>query len=107
MAEHINTTEEEQVRLLKCIGEANRLRILKNIINEEKCVTDIVNAIGKEQSLISHHLKHLKDCNIVVAQQRAKKIYYSLSHPRLAEIITQSEKLVKELPICQEKEGNE
>jgi DNA-binding transcriptional ArsR family regulator len=107
MSEHINITEEEQARLLKCIGEVNRLRILKEILNEERCVTDIVNAIGKEQSLISHHLKHLKDCNIVVTQHRAKKIYYRLSHPRLGKIITQSEQLVKELPICQEKECNE
>ena len=96
-----NNIADEQVRFLKCIGEVTRLRILKYIIDEEKCVTDIVNAIGKEQSLVSHHLKHLKECNIVVARQRAKKTYYSLSHPRLAEIINQGEILIKELPICQ------
>ena len=93
--------EDEQIRFLRCIGEANRLRILKYLTNGEKCVGDIVNAVGKEQSLVSHHLKSLKDCNIVLATQKAKKIYYSLVDPRLAEIILQTEALVKELPLCQ------
>jgi len=103
----IHNIEEEQVKFLRCIGEATRLRILKYIVDGEKCVTDIVNAVGKEQSLVSHHLKHLKDCNIVIARQKAQKTYYSLAHHRLAEIIIQSESLVKELPICQEKDCNE
>ncbi|UCG55349.1 MAG: helix-turn-helix transcriptional regulator [Dehalococcoidia bacterium] len=100
----INNIEEEQVKFLRCIGEATRLQILKYIINEEKCVTDIVNAIGKEQSLISHHLKHLKECNIVTKRRKAKKAYYSLSHPKLTEIIIQSANIVNELPLCKEKE---
>ncbi len=103
----IHNKTEEQVKFLRCIGEATRLRILKYIIDEEKCVTDIVNAVGKEQSLVSHHLKYLKDCNIVIARQKAQKTYYSLSHHRLAGIIIQSESLVKELPICQEKKCND
>ena len=95
------SSEDDQVRFLRCIGEVNRLRILKYLTTGEKCVGDIVNAVGKEQSLISHHLKSLKDCNIVLATQRAKKIYYSLADPRLAELVLQAEALVKELPLCQ------
>jgi ArsR family transcriptional regulator len=93
--------EDDQVRFLKCIGEANRLRILKYLTSGEKCVGDIVTTIDREQSLVSHHLKSLKDCNIVQATQKAKKIYYSIADPRLAEIILQTEALVKELPLCQ------
>ena len=93
--------EDGQARFLRCIGEATRLRILRHLISGEKCVTDIVSAIGKEQSLVSHHLKSLKDCNIVLTTQKAQKIYYSLSDPRLAEIILQTEFMVKELPLCQ------
>jgi DNA-binding transcriptional ArsR family regulator len=93
--------EDEQARFLRCIGEATRLRILKHLISGEKCVTDIISAIGKEQSLISHHLKSLKDCNIVLTTQKAQKIYYSLADPRLAEIILQTESMIKELPLCQ------
>ncbi len=96
--------EEEQVRFLKCVGEPCRLRILKYLSSGEKCVTEIVENVGKEQSLVSHHLKSLKNCNIVLAKQKAQKIYYRLADPRLADIILQSESLVKQLPLCQTKE---
>ena len=92
--------ENNQAKFLRCIGEATRLRILRYLINGEKCVTDIVSSVGKEQSLVSHHLKSLKDCNIVLTTQKAQKIYYSLADPRLAEIILQTESMVKELPLC-------
>ena len=95
------TLEEEQAKFLRCIGEATRLRILKHLIDGEKCVNEIISCTGKEQSLVSHHLKSLKDCNIVLATQKAQKIYYKLADPRLVEIILRSESLVKELPLCQ------
>ena len=93
--------EDDQARFFKCIGEPTRLRILKHLISGEKCVTDIVSATGKEQSLVSHHLKSLKDCKIVLKTQKAQKIYYSLVDTRLAEIVLQTEFMIRERPLCQ------
>jgi len=95
------TIEDNQARLLKCIGEPTRLRILKLLAGGEKCVGEIVEALDKEQSLVSHHLRALKDCNIVVVRQEAQKIFYKLADPRLAELVLKSEALMKELPLCQ------
>lgn len=97
-------TEDDQARFLKCIGEPNRLRILKVLVDNERSVGEIVEAISKEQSLVSHHLKALKNCNIVVARQKAQRIYYKLADPKLARLIIMSESLVKELPLCQTEE---
>ena len=95
------TNEEEQARFLRCIGEPTRLRILKLLASGEKCVGEIVESLDKEQSLVSHHLRALKDCNIVVLRQEAQKIYYKLTDPALAELVLKSEALMKELPLCQ------
>lgn len=95
------TIEEDQARFLRCIGEPTRLRILKLLASGEKCVGEIVEALNKEQSLVSHHLRALKDCNIVVVRQEAQKIYYALADPGLAELVLKSEALMKELPLCQ------
>ena len=92
--------EHRQAKLLKCIGEPTRLLIIKLLANGEKCVNDIVVAIGKEQPLVSHHLKSLKACGIVISDHRAQKIFYQLCDPRIAEIIATSEDLMKELPLC-------
>ncbi len=95
------TIEDDQVKFLRCIGEPTRLRILRLLTSGEKCVGDIVETLGKEQSLISHHLRALKECSIVMTRQEAQKIYYQLADPRLAELVLKSESLAKELPLCQ------
>ncbi len=97
--------EEAQARFLRCIGEPTRLQILKLLVGNEQCVGEIVEALHKEQSLVSYHLRSLKECDVVVTRQEAQKIYYGLADPRLAELITTSESLIKELPLCQSKEA--
>lgn len=99
------TIEGDQARFLRCIGEPTRLRILKLLASDEKCVGDIIDALNKEQSLISHHLRALKGCGIVTTRQEAQRIYYRLSDPSLAELVLRSEAIVRELPLCQSKQG--
>jgi len=97
--------EEDQARFLKCIGEPTRLRILNLLVDGEKSVGEIVDAVEKEQSLVSHHLKALKECNILLTRQKAQKIYYKLADPKLVTLILQSESLTKELLLCRTQES--
>ena len=97
------TLEDAQARFLRCIGEPTRLRIIKLLASGEKSVSEVMNSLNKEQSLISHHLKALKECNIVVARQEAKNVYYRVADARLANLVLISESIMKELPICQTK----
>ncbi len=94
------TIDDDQARFLRCIGEPTRLRILKLLAGGEKRVGELMNALNKEQSLISHHLGALRECNIVVARQEAKNIYYQLADPRLAGLVRGSEAIMKELALC-------
>lgn len=94
-------TEDEQAGFLRCIGEPTRLQIIKLLADGEKCVGEIVAVLNKEQSLVSHHLRAMKECNIVMARQTAQKIYYKLTDPRLAELVFNTESLMKELLLCQ------
>jgi ArsR family transcriptional regulator, arsenate/arsenite/antimonite-responsive transcriptional repressor len=97
--------EEKQARFLKCISEPTRLRIIKLLSDGEKCVNDIVNATGRDQPLVSHHLKALKACGIVVSEQRAQKIFYDLADSRIAALVLASEKLLNDVPLCREGSG--
>lgn len=94
------TTQEDQARFLRCIGEPTRLGILMLLVEGEKCVGEIGSVLNKEQSLISHHLRALKECNIVKERQEAQKVYYKLMDVRLASLIIDSEALMKELSLC-------
>jgi len=100
------TIAEDQARFLKCIGEPTRLQILKLLTGGEKCVGELTSVLNKEQSLISHHLRALKECNIVKERQEAQKVYYKLTDTRLAGLIIDCEALMKELLPCKCQEVN-
>ena len=93
--------EDEQSRFLKCIGEPTRLRIIKLLASEEKCVCEIATSLKREQSSISHHLKALRKCSIVTSRKEVKNIYYKLIDPRLALFVLTGESIMKDLPLCQ------
>jgi ArsR family transcriptional regulator len=94
------TVEDEQVRLLRCIGEPTRLQILKFLAGGEKYVGEIIKALDKEQSLVSYHLRALRECNIVIARQDAQRIYYRLSDTRFASLALTSEAIAKSIILC-------
>ena len=100
------TVEEDQARFLRCIGEPTRLQILKLLAESDRCVGELAEVMNKEQSLISHHLRALKDCNIVQDRQEAQKVYYKLADSRLARLIIDSEALMTELSACKYQEEN-
>jgi ArsR family transcriptional regulator len=100
------TIKEDQARFLRCIGEPTRLQILGQLAEGERCVGELVGILNKEQSLISHHLKALKECNIVKERQEGQRVYYKLADARLARLISDCEALMKELALCECQEVN-
>jgi len=99
MMVHI-TLEEQQARFLRCIGEPTRLQILKLLTEGERCVGELTEALNKEQSLVSHHLRALKVCNIVRDRQEAQKIYYRITDGRIARLVLDSQALMQEILLC-------
>jgi DNA-binding transcriptional ArsR family regulator len=97
---------EDQARFLRCVGEPTRLGILRLLAEGERCVGELASVLNKEQSLISHHLRALKECNIVKDEQKAQKVYYKLTDDRLARLIIDSEALMRELSLCKCQEVN-
>ncbi len=62
---------------LDIISEKNRLHILCMLKDGKKCVCDIYKPLNLSQNLVSHHLKILKEFEIVEAHRKGKKIIYS------------------------------
>ena len=65
--------------LLKITSEETRLKILCILKDGEHCVCEIMEHINYSQSLISHHLKDLKDAEIIVDEKRGLNVFYSLT----------------------------
>jgi ArsR family transcriptional regulator len=65
--------------LLQLVSEESRLKVLCILKKGEHCVCKIMEQVNLSQSLISHHLKDLKDAGIVTDEKRGLYVYYSLT----------------------------
>jgi DNA-binding transcriptional ArsR family regulator len=65
--------------ILKIVAEPSRLKLLCILNKGEHCVCEIMEHVDFSQSLVSHHLKDLKDIDAVSDEKRGQRVYYSLS----------------------------
>ena len=65
--------------LLKLVGEENRLKILCILKEGQHCVCEVEKHLKLSQSLISHHLKDLKDGGLIKDNRKGLNIFYSLT----------------------------
>ena len=77
------STESNQVSdlsaLLKIVSEKSRLKLLCVLKQGEHCVCEIMEHVDMSQSLVSHHLKDLKDIGLVNDEKRGLYVFYSLT----------------------------
>lgn len=78
---------EEAANVLRSIGSPYRLMILCLLVEREKTVTEICDAIGARQSLTSQHLTRLRLDGLVKAERRGHFAYYSLTDTVAKEIV--------------------
>ena len=72
------------VEFLKLIADENRLKTLCLLRSGEKCVCDIWQFLGLSQNLVSHHLKRLKDLDLIVSRKQGQSVYYSINKKEMA-----------------------
>lgn len=78
---------EEMAARFKALSEPSRLKILLALSGGELCVDHIVEAVGGNQSAVSHQLKTLKDNKIIKCRRSGKKILYSVSDSHIMAMI--------------------
>jgi ArsR family transcriptional regulator len=71
---------------LRATAEPLRWRILTLLAEEELCVCHLVEALGAPQSLISHHLRVLRDAGLVEGERFRYWTYYRLRPAAVEEL---------------------
>ena len=72
--------------LLKVLAEPLRWRIVELLAVEELCVCHLAEELGVAQPLVSHHLKVLRDAELVTGQRWRYWTYYRLNTELLAHL---------------------
>jgi DNA-binding transcriptional ArsR family regulator len=83
---------ENLAKIMRLLGDDNRLAIVISIGKESLPVTGIVQATGLSQTLVSFHLRQLRDAKIVKTRRNGPFIYYSLTERRLLDNLNELSK---------------
>jgi DNA-binding transcriptional ArsR family regulator len=78
-ARELNAKAAEAARLLTALANEHRLAILCELVQGERSVGALVDAVGLTQSALSQHLAKLRAASIVATRRDAQTIYYRLA----------------------------
>ena len=71
--------------ICKALGDSNRLQIVQMLSEGEKCGCKLLEAFEITQPTLSHHMRILTECGLVIARKEGKWSHYSLNCETLKE----------------------
>ena len=66
---------------LKVLADETRLAVVEQLLGGPKHVGEINDSLRIEQSLLSHHLKVLREAGLVTSERDGKQVLYQLANP--------------------------
>ena len=85
---------DEQLKIFKALSDETRLKIVRFLLEQEKCVCEIVPHVKRTQSTVSIQLAKLEDLGIVESRKEGKSVYYKFIDEKVRKIL----KIVNDVP---------
>jgi DNA-binding transcriptional ArsR family regulator len=86
----VDGMDEQQVvdiaQMFNGLADETRVKIVKLLAKGEFTVDELMEFLGTAQSTTSHHLRVLKEANLIKGEKRGRNIYYSLVSPEMAPV---------------------
>lgn len=77
-------------RFFQAMADPTRVRLLTALAQGEWSVGDLTEALGMDQSAVSHQLKYLREMNLVQWKKHGRHVYYTLGDQHLRDILFSS-----------------
>lgn len=77
----------QAVGVLKLLANEDRLLLLCQLSQGERCVSELEGGLGIRQPTLSQQLGVLRNEGVVNTRRQGKNIYYSVADPALLEIL--------------------
>ena len=75
---------------MQALAAPSRVLILAQLRERPHSVSELVEAVGMQQSAVSHQLRLLRDIGLVVGEKQGRSVVYSLYDTHVAELIDQA-----------------
>ena len=77
-----------EIKVFKAVADVTRLKILKLLSGGELCICEIMLALKRPQSSISHNLSILEDAGLVKERKEGKWCRYSISDEAVVDMVS-------------------
>jgi len=77
------------------LANPTRLAALEELMKKPMSVNELAEALGQEQSMVSHNLKPLLECNFVYIERVGKKRIYFVNKETIGALFTTVENHAK------------
>ena len=65
--------------ICKVLSDPHRLQIMKALVGEEKCASELLRAFTISQPTLSHHMKTMVEAELVRENKRGKRTFYAIN----------------------------
>jgi ArsR family transcriptional regulator len=89
-------TAAHVAELFRAFSDTSRVRILSAIVEQEINISTLAEMVGLTESAVSHHMRGLRQMNIVRARREGKEVYYSIIDPHIVELFQQGVRHMQE-----------
>lgn len=95
-AMRVDLRSELTSRFFQVLADPTRVRIVTLLLEGEKNVSELVEALGVQQGRVSSHLACLRWCGFIGTRRDGKYIYYRVTDPRVREVMQLAHQLLAE-----------
>lgn len=76
---------DKNAKIFKALSDPNRLKIIDMLSCGELCACNILEEFNITQPTLSHHMKILKELELVTIRREGKWMYYNLNEEKINE----------------------
>jgi len=78
---------EHVAGVLKALAHPIRLHIVESLVDSEKCVGEIMQAVGGKQAITSQQLNMMKDKGVLACRREGSRVFYRIENDNVIKLL--------------------
>ena len=74
------TVAEHVAEVLKAVAHPLRLQVIEQLEHQERCVGELMEALGVQQAVLSQQLRIMRDRGVLGTRREGTKVFYRIEN---------------------------